>query len=272
VSAVEASNLRSRVAEVPVWWHSIDLGGGVVTPGQKSPEVLAHEWDNLGLGDLRGKSVLDIGAWDGYFSFAAERAGAERVVALDHYTWSMDLKGYGDYRTQRLQQKLPLTPPDQTPEFWHPETLPGKRGFDVAREALGSRVEAVVGDLMTIDLDTLGEFDVVLYLGVLYHVRHPLLALERLARITREQALIETQAETYRGLDRRALCRFFEGAELNGDPSNWWVFNNQALVSMCRAAGFSHAEVLRGPSPARRAYANVMGAAPYRATVRARRR
>jgi tRNA (mo5U34)-methyltransferase len=162
VSAVEASSLRARVAEVPVWWHSIDLGGGVVTPGQKSPEILAQEWENLGLGDLRGKSVLDIGAWDGYFSFAAERAGAERVVALDHYTWSMELKAYGDYRTQRLKDGLPIAPPEDFAEFWHPDTLPGKRGFDVARDALGSRVEAVVGDLMTIDLDTLGEFDVVL--------------------------------------------------------------------------------------------------------------
>src|SRR5689334_14317903 len=57
--------LAEQVAAVPVWWHSIDLGDGVVTHGHKSRELLANEWANLRLGGLRGKSVLDLGAWDG---------------------------------------------------------------------------------------------------------------------------------------------------------------------------------------------------------------
>ena len=72
------------------WWHSVDLGDEV-TPGHKSPELLEHEWANLHLPDLAGRSVLDVGCWDGWFSFRAEERGAARVVALDHYVWSLDL-------------------------------------------------------------------------------------------------------------------------------------------------------------------------------------
>jgi len=91
--ARNVEDLRARVAEVPVWWHSIDLGDGIVTPGTKTSEWLTAELAQLELGDLRGKSVLDIGAYDGYYSFAAERMGAERVVALDGWVWSVDLPG-----------------------------------------------------------------------------------------------------------------------------------------------------------------------------------
>jgi tRNA (mo5U34)-methyltransferase len=272
VAATESTtDLRARVAEVPFWWHSIDLGGGVVTPGQKSASVLAGELATFGFGDLRGKSVLDIGGWDGYFAFAAERAGAERVVVLDHWTWSMDLPGYMAYREQALREKTVLIPADEHPQHWHPDTLPGKAGIDLAREVLNSKVETVVGDILdpAFDVDTLGQFDLVLYLGVLYHVKHPLLALERLARIARGTLLVETQAETFRGLERKAICRFFVGAELNDDPSNWWVYNSKALVDLCHAAGFGTVETLAGPSLARRVYAAVVGSAPFRATVRA---
>jgi tRNA (mo5U34)-methyltransferase len=64
------------------WWHQIELPGGYVTPG---PDHSADKLASLRLPDLRGKTVLDVGAFDGYFSFAAERLGATRVVALDTY-------------------------------------------------------------------------------------------------------------------------------------------------------------------------------------------
>lgn len=67
------------------WYHTIDLGHGLVTEGvDNSPERLAR----LRLpNDLSGRSVLDIGAWDDFFSFEAERRHASRVVATDHYAW-----------------------------------------------------------------------------------------------------------------------------------------------------------------------------------------
>jgi tRNA (mo5U34)-methyltransferase len=268
----DVEGLRARVAEVPWWWHSIDLGDGVVTPGVKTAAYLQAELQRLDLGDLRGKSVLDVGAYDGYYSFAAERLGAERVVAFDQWVWSVDLGGWDRYRSERIAAGLPVEEVQTLPDLWRPDELPGRRAFDLAHEALGSRVEVVVGDLLDYDLDKLGTFDVVLYLGVLYHVRHPLLALERLARVTGGTAIIETQAEDFRASGRRAMCRFIEGDELNRDPSNWWTFNEPALLAMCRAAGFERTEMLRAPAAwKRRAAALTRGSASYRAFVRASR-
>jgi hypothetical protein len=96
---------------------------------------------------------------------------------------------------------------------------------------------------MEVDLATLGQFDVVLYLGVLYHQRHPLQALERVAKVTRDLAVIETEAVNIPGLEDRAFCQFFESDELAGDTSNWWAPNAQALIGLCRAAGFRKVEV-----------------------------
>jgi len=270
VSAAPGADLRSRVDAVPFWWHSIDLGGGVVTPGFKSAEVLGAELAQLDLGDLRGKSVLDVGSYDGYFAFAAERLGADRVVALDHYVWSFELGEYMKYRDACLERGVPVAAPESLPDLWRPTELPGRRAFNLAHEALDSKVEVVVGDLLDYDLASLGTFDVVLYLGVLYHMRHPLLALERLAKVTRGIAVIETQAESVRGTERLPVCRFIETDELNGDPTNWWTFNEAALLSLCRAAGFASAEMLRAPPRwQRRALATVKGSAPFRAVVRA---
>jgi tRNA (mo5U34)-methyltransferase len=268
--AERADDLRARVADVGFWWHSIDLCDGVVTPGAKSSVWLEAEMARLNLGDLSGKSVLDVGAYDGYYSFAAERTGAERVVALDHYVWSADMPAYMRYRDERISAGLEVEPVDALPRFWRPDELPGRRAFDLAHEALGSSVEVVVGDLLGYDLSRLGRFDVVLYLGVLYHVRHPLLALERLAAVTQGTAIIETQAEAFRASGRRPLCRFIEGDELNHDPSNFWTFNEAALLSMCRSAGFESAEIQDEPGRLKRqAETVVRGSALYRAVVHA---
>ncbi|EQD47546.1 Methyltransferase type 11, partial [mine drainage metagenome] len=80
------TEIAKAVNEIGFWWHSIDLHG-FITPGGKSQQVLHNEWRAMEVPDLSGKSVLDIGAWDGFFSFEAERHGAESVVALDHYVW-----------------------------------------------------------------------------------------------------------------------------------------------------------------------------------------
>ena len=172
--------LQEKVDAVPFWWHSIDLGHGVVTPGPQARRRAARELDAMALPDLTGKSVLDIGGWDGYFAFEAERRGAARVAVVDHYMWSMDAPGQQAYWRRCMEDGVAPRPYHET-EFWHPDTLPGKRGFDLAREALGSAVEPIVADFMTCDLAALGRWDVVLYLGVLYHMEEPLTALRRVA-------------------------------------------------------------------------------------------
>lgn len=174
-----------RMAEsVPVWFHSIDFGHGVVTKGWKTPADLAYELNALRLPDLRGKSVLDINAWDGFHSFEAERRGASRVVALDHYMWAMDLAEHHKY-WKECKDRGVVPAPYHTMPYYRPDELPGKIGFDTARRALGSSVEAVVGDFMEMDLKPLGAFDVVFYFGSLYHMENPLLALQRVAAVTR---------------------------------------------------------------------------------------
>jgi len=103
---------------------------------------------------------------------------------------------------------------------------------------------------MSIDLESLGCFDVVLFLGVLYHLDDPLEAVRRVARATVDGgvAVIETEATEIPGTGGRAICEFFPGQELNNDASNWWAPNAQALRGMCRVAGFREIQSL----PARR--------------------
>ncbi|MGH9281172.1 MAG: class I SAM-dependent methyltransferase [Acidimicrobiales bacterium] len=234
--------LAKSATTVPFWFHSVDLGDDVVTDGRKSADRLAAEWRALGVPDLRGKTVLDVGAWDGWFSFRAEQQGASRVVAVDHYAWSIDQAAQQRYwRECRTRGETPR-PSHEVPELWRPDELPGKAGFDTAHRALESRVESVVGDIMTMNLDRLGTFDVVLFLGVLRHMRHPLLALERLAKVTSGVLIVETDAVAVPGFEHHAFCEFLETDELGSDVNIWWVPNRHAVEGLCRAAGFARVQ------------------------------
>ena len=242
MEAGEVEALRASVGEL-VWHHRIDLGHGVVTPGLGASQEIAEEL----FPPVAGRTVLDIGAWDGLYSFRAERKGASRVVALDHYAWGVDLVARTAYWDEcRARGVLPDHSKDET-EFWRGDTLPGRRGFDIAKRALQSKVEPVVADFMTADLDALGTFDVVLYLGVLYHIKEPLAALERVRRVTREVAVVETEAVWIPGFEDTPMATFFPGDELARDYGNWYAPNVAALVGWCRAAGFSSVEVVKGP-------------------------
>jgi tRNA (mo5U34)-methyltransferase len=181
------------------WWHRIELPGGYVTPGHdRSAEKLAA----LRLPDLTGKTVLDVGAFDGYFSFAAERLGASRVVALDTYAWRRP---------------------------------GGKDGFEYARRALSSKVEDVEVEVLDISPETVGRFDVVLFLGVLYHMRHPLLALERMAAVTDGLLVVETLVDmTF----LRSPAVAFYPWKMFGDDTNWWGPNRAAVLGMLGSVGF----------------------------------
>ena len=206
-------DLRAAVA-AQGWFHTIDLGGGVVTDGRdESPRKLG--WIDLPA-DLRGRTVLDVGAWDGFFSFECERRGAERVVALDRPAWQEPAWGPGGFGT--------------------------RSGFELARRALGSSVEDRELELDEISVETVGRFDVVLFLGVLYHLKHPWAALERVASVCDGLLILETHADL---LDlRRPAMALYPGGELAGDGSNWWGPNLAALKAMLREEGFARVEVV----------------------------
>ncbi len=258
VTRYSCEELEAMAKSLEFWWHSIDLGQGVITQGWKTPDVLVKELEALRLPDLSGKTVLDIGAYDGFFSFEAEKRGARRVVALDHYVWSLDLPKHIQYWRECKERGIVPLPNESTP-YWQPDRLPGKRGYDVAHKALHSKVKTVVGDFMTMNLDSLGTFDVVLFLGVLYHMENPFASLRRLASVTNGVAIIETHAIAVPGYEHLELCEFYSSNQLNGDVSNWWGPNLKALEGMCRAAGFAHVEVVKGrdvvePAEAKRSF------------------
>jgi len=242
---LDRNELQEQVAGVD-WYHSIDLGDGVITPGAVKLDSLPDEL----FPEMSGRSVLDIGTWDGANAFRAERLGAARVAALDHYAWGVDFARREKYWEEcAARGEQPDHGRDET-DFWDPG-LPRKRGFDLAHCALASKVEPVVANFMTVDLSTLGNFDVVLYLGVLYHVQEPLTALRRVRQVTGRVAMIETEALYVRGHGQERLIGFLPSDELRGDFGNWFIPSEAALHGLCRAAGFRRVETVRG-APATR--------------------
>ena len=98
---------------------------------------------------------------------------------------------------------------------------------------------------MDISKAAVGEFDVVFYLGVLYHLRHPLLSLEKVAEVTRECLILETEVDL---VDcKRAAAAFYPDLDLNNDPTNWWAPNPPALIGMLKAVGFTRFEIKYAP-------------------------
>jgi tRNA (mo5U34)-methyltransferase len=196
----------------------MELPGGIVTPGVSDA---ARGLRRLQLPDrLDGLSVLDIGAWDGFYSFEAKRRGAARVLATDSYSWSGE--GWGT-----------------------------KDGFRLARSALELDVEDLDIDVMDLSEQAVGRFDVVLLLGVLYHLRDPITALERAADVTADRLVIET--ETALTWLRSPAAALYPQRELNDDDTNWWAVNPAALRGMLLRFGFRRVETMWRTSLPRRA-------------------
>jgi tRNA (mo5U34)-methyltransferase len=247
-----ADEKRTEVGRVPFWFHSFDFGDGVTVPGRRTAAELEIAWDSLHLPELSGQSVLDVNTWDGWFAIRCERAGAARVVGLDWYVWAMDLAEHTRYWQAIAVAGTAPRPYHEMPYF-KPDTLPGKIGFDTARRLRGSRVEELVGDFSTMDLAPIrGQFDVVLFLGSLYHMTDPIGNLRRVYDATRPGglAVVETHAIAVAGLEDVPLCESYGPVHLlNQDPSNWWGPNALALKQMLLAAGFTSAEIVTGPPP-----------------------
>jgi len=206
---MDVERLRQEVAQVHPWYHRIDLGHGIITPGFDRTE---DKLKRLELPkSLKGLTVLDVGAWDGFFSFEAERRGAARVLATDSFSW-----GQGGFAT--------------------------KAGFILARKVLNSKVEDMDIDVLDLSPERVGLFDVVLFLGVLYHMRHPLLALERVFSVTGKQLILETHVDML--WLRRPAAAFYPARELRGDPTNWWGPNPPAVIAMLKSVGYSTVRVV----------------------------
>jgi tRNA (mo5U34)-methyltransferase len=200
----EVAAIHMAVDRVRNWYHRIEVAPGVVTPGiHDSASELTH-LDQLGLPkDCSSMRALDIGCRDGFFAFELERRGAS-VVAIDYL-------------------------------------LPTASGFSVAHDLLGSNVEYLVENVYDLSPDRHGDFDLVLFLGVLYHLRDPILALDRVRAVTKPGGLLflETHLlDNYVRLDdgtttsldalspqllRLPLWRFYAGDTLNKDATDKWA-------------------------------------------------
>jgi len=260
---------QELIEKVPFWYHSIDCGDGVVTEGAKSHATLQNELKNMALPDLNGKTVLDVGAWDGFFSFTAEELGASRVMALDHYVWSMNLSEQQRYYEKCKEENRVPRPYHLIPGHWNPGLLPGKMGFDTAHRIKNSSVEQLAGDFMTIDPIDVGLFDIVFFLGILYHLEEPFRGLKRLSLFTREFAIIETAAVYIEKHENAGLFEFYESNELGADVGNWFSPNLTGLAKACRAAGFKDVKPTSAYPPVPSAAMKNSEVYKYRLTVHA---
>ena len=199
---------KSLVHSYTDWWHRIDFGDGLVSDGMKpiSIEDELQIWD-ITEDYFKGKSVLDIGAADGGFSFFAERAGASKVVAFD--------------------QKSEARP------------LGSTRGFEIAKEVLGSNVELVIGDIDQPDaLTDICQFEIVFFAGVFYHLENPFIALRNIksALVDNSNLFLETNGSSFNSGDYPHL-QFHPKNSLNGDYTNFFSPNPSCVKLMLEEIG-----------------------------------
>jgi tRNA (mo5U34)-methyltransferase len=210
------------------WFHRIRLSDDFVTPGPDDTAAKLANLEALGLPqDLTGKRVLDIGAWDGFFSFEMERRGAE-VVALDH-----------------VEKEA--------------------TGFVVASEILDSKVTWKTSNIYDLDPEELGYFDVVLCLGVIYHLRHIILGMDRVRGVMKPGAnlYIETAGIDHHVLGGNGtfmplvsagpagtgpLLQLYAEGELGKDGSNFFAPNAAGLEALLRATEFKVDSIKIGPT------------------------
>ncbi|MFN3324744.1 MAG: TIGR04290 family methyltransferase [Bryobacteraceae bacterium] len=217
-----SDRIRDRVRELGEWFHNLNLNGVLTAPDHPLGDYPTMKWRNFSHAipsDLSGRSVLDIGCNAGFYSFEMKRRGAGRVVGID--------SDHGYLEQARF-----------------------------AAEVLD--LQDIEFRLMSVyDVAQLKErFDIVLFMGLLYHLRHPLLALdlihEHVARdILVFQSLLRGSREVqplhgdYPFIETEIFHRetfprlYFIEKQYAADPSNWWIPNRACAEAMLRSAGFS---------------------------------
>ena len=180
------------------WYHSIELPDGQIIQGMIGIDALKARLAAFPIPeDLSGKRALDVGAWTGWCSFEMERRGAE-VMAVD----CVEFEEFRD-----------------------------------AHRMTGSSVDYRILDVEELTAATVGLFDYVLFFGVLYHLRNPLLGLEKICAITKDTAFVETFVTD----DGSGPCSmdFYETNELGGQIDNWFGPTVACAAALCRSAGFA---------------------------------
>lgn len=184
-----------------VWHQRFELVPGIYTPGGNDIEYLMNA---VGVpADLTGRRVLDVGTANAGAAFIAERRGAERVVAVDIF-----------------------------PSDWF--------GVDSLIDFLDSKVAFVRGSVYDLPRIVADDFDLVFLFGVLYHLRHPLLALDALRAVATGEVFVETAVADHElgSAAGEPLVRFYPGDELAGDSSNWFAPTVRALREWSVTSGY----------------------------------
>ena len=204
--------IKAQVERERYWFHRIELAPGITTPGWSDPKIDKLPYFGLPE-DLTGKRVLDVGCAEGFFSFEAERRGAKEVVAIDSYFASI-------------------------------------RRFNVCRAVLGSNVTPYLLNVYDLNPRTHGTFDLVMFYGVLYHLRHPLLALEKILSVCTGTMLMQTK--TYENPDDSStpIAQFNPFGIASGpgntnfDPTVFWIPNGECVKAMIASVGFENINVI----------------------------
>lgn len=193
---IDSRTIKSLINGHKTWYHQIEVAPGIVTPGVHRSRIQLKNLDAIGLPqDCAGLRVLDVGCRDGFFAFEMEKRGAE-VIGIDY------------------------AQPDVT-------------GFSIAAGIIGSRVTYLVRNVYNLSPEEYGLFDIVLFLGVLYHLRNPMLALDRVRSMTKPSGLLfaESQLSTHKAVNALdlPLWQFYPRDSLCGDPTNKWAPNRIGL-------------------------------------------
>jgi tRNA (mo5U34)-methyltransferase len=232
LSATEQEAVKRKVAELGPWFHNFQIAEGIWTnpeggPGPHYPDIRWNLIEPL-LPELSGKSVLDIGCSSGFFSLKLKELGARSVLGVD--------------------------------DGEQPKAIEQAR---FAAKTLGLEVDFEIRSVYRV-AELQRQFDVVLFMGVLYHLRHPLLALEALRQVCGGTMILQTITTPHdqhftelaaNDLQNSSLhspllsdprypaMRFVEGA-LDKDVTCWFLPNPQAVMSMLRSCGFTQPQVV----------------------------
>lgn len=210
--------LAERVAENTLWYHVIELPGGVVTPGQFDLRPIV---DQMPWPDVAGKRCLDIGTYDGYLAFELEKRGASEVLAAD-----IDDHEYWDWPPRDRAQGSELLAAMAGPEKGV--------GFRIAKEALGSKAERIPVSIYDLDPEVHGTFDVVVCGSLLLHLRDPMRALAAVRGVCSGVFLSADHIDVPLTVahPRKSVFRLW------GERVQWWLPNLAGYRHMIELAGF----------------------------------